>query len=70
VLCSDDEAYRPFAEALLPFLKARPHPPFVIIAGDPVADREALQASGVDGFVHLRSPLLETLTTWQARLLG
>jgi methylmalonyl-CoA mutase len=70
VLCSADEAYRPFAEALLPFLKARPHPPFVIIAGDPVADREALQASGVDGFVHLRSPLLETLTTWQARLLG
>lgn len=68
VLCSADEAYLAFAVTLIPALKAGPKPPRVVVAGYPEADLAALQAAGVDGFVHLRSPLLPTLEDWQQRL--
>ena len=40
----------------------------VIVAGNPKDQIEALQAAGVQGFVHLQSDAVETLTAWQGRL--
>ena len=40
----------------------------VIVAGNPKDLIEALKAAGVQGFVHVMSDAVETLTHWQDRL--
>ena len=40
----------------------------VIVAGNPKDQVEALEAAGVEGFVHVGSDAVETLTDWQNRL--
>jgi len=40
----------------------------VLVAGNPKDQIEALRAAGVQGFVHLFSDAIETLTEWQTRL--
>ena len=40
----------------------------VLVAGNPKDQIEALQRAGVQGFVHIFSDAIETLTYWQDRL--
>jgi methylmalonyl-CoA mutase len=40
----------------------------VIVAGNPKEQIEALKAAGVQGFIHIASDAVETLTQWQNRL--
>jgi hypothetical protein len=40
----------------------------VIVAGNPKGDVDALKAAGVQGYVHVASDAIETLTAWQDRL--
>ncbi|ARA92288.1 hypothetical protein AWN76_003260 [Rhodothermaceae bacterium RA] len=68
VLCSADDAYRDAAPVLLPVIRQAAPGTVVVVAGYPEDDLDALREAGVDDFVHLRSPVLETLEAYQQRL--
>ncbi len=63
VLCSSDPEYLPFAQDVC----GRATVP-VIVAGNPKDQVDALTAAGIQGFVHVMSDAVETLTHWQNRL--
>jgi methylmalonyl-CoA mutase len=63
ILCSSDPEYLAFAQEVCPKVKAP-----VLVAGNPKDQIAALQAAGVQGFVHAFSDAVETLTEWQNKL--
>jgi methylmalonyl-CoA mutase len=63
VLCSSDPEYDSFAREVCPKTKVP-----VLIAGNPKDQIEALSAIGIQGFVHIASDAVTTLTEWQNRL--
>ena len=63
VLCSSDQEYLQFAQEVC---SATTVP--IIVAGNPKEQIDALTAAGVQGFVHVGSDAVETLTDWQNRL--
>lgn len=63
VLCAADDEYPALADDIV----AAAGVP-VIVAGHPRAHAEALTAAGVQGFVHVHSNAVDTLTHWQDRL--
>jgi len=63
VLCSSDPEYLAFAEEVCKAVKVP-----VVVAGNPKDEIDALKALGVQGFVHVASDAIETLTNWQNRL--
>lgn len=63
VLCSSDAEYLPFAQEVCSVVSAP-----VVVAGNPKDQIEALEAAGVQGFVHIASDAVATLTEWQRRL--
>jgi methylmalonyl-CoA mutase len=63
VLCSSDPEYLALAQEVCAQVKAP-----LIVAGYPKDQIEALKAVGVQGFVHIQSDAVQTLTEWQDRL--
>ena len=63
VLCSSDSEYLPFAQEVCSAVEVP-----IVVAGNPKDQADALQAAGVQGFVHIASDAIETLTYWQNRL--
>ena len=63
VLCSSDPEYLAFAQEVC---SATQTP--VIVAGNPKDQIDALKAAGVQGFIHIASDAVETLSYWQQRL--
>ena len=63
VLCSSDPEYVAFAQEVCPKAKVP-----VLVAGNPKDHMEALQAVGIQGFIHVLSDAVSTLTAWQNRL--
>jgi methylmalonyl-CoA mutase len=63
VLCSSDAEYLALAREVCPQVKVP-----VLVAGNPKEQIEALRAAGVQGFIHVFSDALQTLTEWQDRL--
>jgi methylmalonyl-CoA mutase len=63
VLCSSDPEYLPFAQEVCAAVKIP-----VIVAGNPKDQATALKAAGIQGFIHVASDAVETLTNWQNRL--
>ena len=63
VLCSSDPEYLALAQEVCPRVKVP-----VIVAGNPKDQIEALQAAGVQGFIHIQSDAIQTLTYWQDKL--
>jgi methylmalonyl-CoA mutase len=63
VLCSSDPEYLALAQEVCPAVKVP-----VLVAGNPKEQMEALQAAGVQGFIHIFSDLTQTLTEWQDKL--
>lgn len=63
VLCSSDPEYLTLAEEVCPKVKQP-----VVVAGDPKAQIDQLTATGVQGFIHIRSDAITVLTEWQERL--
>ena len=63
ILCSSDPEYLALAQEVCPKVKVP-----VLVAGNPKEQIAALQAAGVQGFVHVFSDAVETLTEWQNRL--
>jgi methylmalonyl-CoA mutase len=63
VLCSSDPEYLAFAQEVCPRVKAP-----VLVAGNPKEQIEALRDAGVQGFIHIFSDAVQTLTEWQDKL--
>jgi len=63
ILCSSDAEYLALAHEVCPQVKAP-----VLVAGNPKEQIAALQAAGVQGFVHIFSDAIQTLTQWQDKL--
>lgn len=63
VLCSSDPEYVAFAKDVCAAVKTP-----VAVAGNPKEQVEELKSLGVQGFVHVFSDALQTLTEWQNRL--
>jgi len=63
VLCSSDAEYLALAQEVCPRVSVP-----VIVAGNPKDQVEALKAAGVQGFIHIMSDAVQTLTEWQDRL--
>jgi methylmalonyl-CoA mutase len=63
VLCSSDAEYLAFAQEVCPRVKVP-----VLVAGNPKDQIEALGAAGVQGFIHIQSDAIQTLTHWQDKL--
>ena len=63
VLCSSDAEYLPFAKEVCTAVKVP-----VLVAGNPKDQIDALKAAGVQGFIHIGSDAVQTLTEWQTRL--
>ena len=63
VLCSSDPEYLAFAQEVCAAVRVP-----VVVAGNPKDQIDALKAAGVEGFIHIGSDAVETLTDWQNRL--
>jgi methylmalonyl-CoA mutase len=63
VLCSSDAEYLALAQGVCAQVKVP-----VLVAGNPKEQIAALEAAGVQGFVHVLSDAVQTLTEWQDRL--
>lgn len=61
VICSSDERYSEVAAPLARAIKAENPAAIVLLAGQPGAQEAAYRAAGIDGFIHLRSNVYETL---------
>lgn len=68
VLCGDDASYTAFAPEFVKSMRMAASPALVYIAGYPVDAVDQLKAAGVDGFVHIKSNVVETLAKLQDRL--
>jgi len=68
VICSSDPEYSGIVPEITRKLKVGSPSILVIVAGYPSEIIDELKQAGVDGFVHLKSNLLEELTSYQHRL--
>jgi methylmalonyl-CoA mutase len=63
ILCSSDPEYLALAQEVCSAVKVP-----VLVAGNPKEQIEALKAAGVQGFIHIFSDAIQTLTEWQDKL--
>jgi len=63
VLCSSDPEYLALAQDVCPRVKVP-----VLVAGNPKEQIAALEAAGVQGFIHIMCDAIQTLTHWQDKL--
>ena len=68
VICSSDEEYAAVVPPAARLLKETDRIVHLLVAGYPKDILQELQAAGVDGFIHVRSNLLETLTECHSKL--
>ncbi|MCP4647054.1 MAG: methylmalonyl-CoA mutase small subunit, partial [bacterium] len=66
VLCSSDEAYGESAPSVQ---KALHEKSIVVVAGYPTDSIETLRKAGIEHFIHMKSKLLETLTSFNKKIL-
>jgi methylmalonyl-CoA mutase len=67
VLCSSDAEYADLVPDVRSALASAPIDPLLVVAGNAETIEGDIDA---DGFVHLGSPLLDTLRAYQDRLMG
>jgi len=68
VICSSDEEYKEIVPEIIRSLKEKNSSLLVVVAGYPIEIIEELKQAGIDGFIHVKSNLLEELTSYQHRL--
>lgn len=69
VLCSADDAYEAAAPVVAQQFDEAASPPVLVVAGDPKKLPEAtLREAGVDDFIYLGTPLLDTLRQYHEQL--
>ncbi len=70
VLCSSDQDYEDSALQFIQQFRRRNTFKVLLLAGNPQAIKGALVEAGLDGFIHLRSNILETLLAINKKLLA
>ena len=65
VICGSDREYAEFAPEICEKLRRKNSDIRIIIAGNPKEHADALKASGVDDFIHVRSNALQILRKYQ-----
>lgn len=68
VICSSDDEYGSLGIDLTKELKSKNKDISVVIAGNPKPIIDKLTEAGVDGFIHVRSNILETLQYYNSKL--
>lgn len=68
VVCSDDPSYPDIVPKFIDAAKAKKPDLLVFVAGYPVDSAAMLEDAGVDGFIHLRANVVDTLEDLQNRL--
>jgi methylmalonyl-CoA mutase len=68
-VCSSDEEYATLGVAAVQQIKTVNPNTIVVIAGNPVESMEALKMAGVADFIHVKTNVLDTLRTYNAKLL-
>ncbi len=68
VICSSDAEYAEVTPPVCSTLHDAGSDALIVVAGYPSDQIVALEEAGVDGFIHKRSPLLDTLADYQQRL--
>jgi len=68
VICSSDEDYKQEALNFVKEFKALNKKKILLLAGNPVDLEEVLIKAGLDGFIHVRSDLIQTISDIQKRL--
>lgn len=68
VLCSSDEEYTDLVPETGKLISAEANRPFLVLAGYPKEQIEAYKQAGINDFIHVRSNVLETLTSYQQKL--
>ncbi|RUA08020.1 MAG: hypothetical protein DSY82_07490 [Flavobacteriia bacterium] len=68
VICSSDEDYKQEALNFVKDFRALNKKKILLLAGNPVDLEEVLIKAGLDGFIHVRSDLIQTLSDIQKRL--
>lgn len=68
VICSSDEEYGTIGPDIIRKLKEKRSTLQVVVAGFPTEIVEQLKLAGVDGFIHIKSNLLEELASYHKRL--
>jgi len=68
VICSSDEEYKAIVPEITHQLKQQRSTLIVVVAGYPAEIIEELKKAGVDGFIHIKSNLLEELRSFQQQL--
>ena len=69
VLCSSDQGYTDSAAAIVQELRLSNPGAYIVAAGNPEGQREALTSQGVNDFVHLKSDFVAVLSSYQ-KLFG
>lgn len=65
VICSSDEDYDKYAREITGIIKNKNKNVIIIVAGNPVEIKESLEKEGVDGFIHVKTSILDTLEKYQ-----
>jgi methylmalonyl-CoA mutase len=68
VICSADDEYLAYASEIASQLKKKNHNCIIVVAGFPKDITDELKQKGVDEFIHIKSPMLETLMDYQLKL--
>jgi methylmalonyl-CoA mutase len=69
VICSSDEEYATMGVEAVKSVKAQNANTLFVVAGNPTETMEVLNAAGVDGYIHVRTNVLESLTQYNDKLL-
>jgi len=69
VICSSDEEYATLGVEAVKLTKAQNANTLFVVAGNPTEHIDALNAAGADGYIHIRTNVLETLTQYNDKLL-
>ena len=68
-ICSSDEEYATMGVEAVKLVKAKNANTLFVVAGNPTEAMEALNAAGADGYIHVRTHVLDALTQYNDKLL-
>ena len=70
VICSSDEEYATMGVEAVKSVKAHNAKTIFVVAGNPTEAMETLNVAGVNGYIHLKTNILEALTNYNELLLN
>jgi methylmalonyl-CoA mutase len=68
VFCSSDEEYLGLATTICPMIRSKLPKTKIVVAGNPSEGQEEMIQAGISNFIHVKTPLLESLKKYVADL--